>query len=768
MIPTMNKNATYKHNIPDMSGGLNLRDGINLINDNQMTDCLNVWYKDGILKTRPRILENENKDNMSYLTTEIGVPKQFKITHSDKITIGTEEYVLQVMTASSYGEYSPDWQIKADLINKTGKRIPVMYVYDRSLSKDLSCVSVVHENDIYFYLYWKTDDGAWGENEHTEVIKVAKDALGEYITYRNVKAYTPLLLTNGKPKEKSPYSPGGTMIEGGNLLSPYYRAEYSSCGELASDQEFVFMEYVLPNTINDVGYQYNADMFVYVNITHTNGKIAKHKAIVSSDWYESSITRVYEHDDEIPEGYDDNLRIQIYDNVLSFRVKGTDQIATTYDEKMINNIEVIAPYYTKDEHIKNIKKVTATTQAIWYGNTSLGLHGGSRLFLSANSLPTEKALVIWSEFENPLYFSENSYTYVGDKNEKITALSRQGSSLIVFKEHSIYSTQYTQGDVTAEELENQEAIDITTRLATFPITMVHSQVGCNCPDTIQLCRNRLVWADKNGKIYTMTGQSQYSERNVFELSGMVDKTLKQEVFSRVCSIDWDGKYILIFPYSSRAYVMDYNSYGYVNVASYNKREDAEKLIPFFIWELPFDSYEIIQAINLNNEVLLFTDTRLGIFESYIDHHYFNMSKLTENTNKDSRAKYFYSGNMEEPYNKEYLELKKTEIPVKSMVTSKMFDFGAPSTLKNICAVDLALGFNNGAPIKVDIISDTRTKDTITLKTGKLQTNEREPNFIENKRIMPFTRLCARVGLKVECDGLLALDSITMKYNTAGG
>ena len=51
--PSINKQPTRSINIPELSGGLNLRDGISAVNDNQLTDCKNIWFKDAILKTRP-------------------------------------------------------------------------------------------------------------------------------------------------------------------------------------------------------------------------------------------------------------------------------------------------------------------------------------------------------------------------------------------------------------------------------------------------------------------------------------------------------------------------------------------------------------------------------------------------------------------------------------------------------------------------------------------------------------------------------------------
>ena len=51
--PMINKQAHREIMIPELSGGLNLRDSLNGIRDNQLTDCINMWYKNGMLKTRP-------------------------------------------------------------------------------------------------------------------------------------------------------------------------------------------------------------------------------------------------------------------------------------------------------------------------------------------------------------------------------------------------------------------------------------------------------------------------------------------------------------------------------------------------------------------------------------------------------------------------------------------------------------------------------------------------------------------------------------------
>ena len=52
-FPMMNKQPKRVVGIPSLQGGVNLRDALNMCADNQLTDSVNMWFKDGVLKTRP-------------------------------------------------------------------------------------------------------------------------------------------------------------------------------------------------------------------------------------------------------------------------------------------------------------------------------------------------------------------------------------------------------------------------------------------------------------------------------------------------------------------------------------------------------------------------------------------------------------------------------------------------------------------------------------------------------------------------------------------
>ena len=60
-IPVRKRQTSKYLTLPDLSGGLNLREGLSNILDNQLTDCQNMWWQDGILRTRPNFTRQQEK-----------------------------------------------------------------------------------------------------------------------------------------------------------------------------------------------------------------------------------------------------------------------------------------------------------------------------------------------------------------------------------------------------------------------------------------------------------------------------------------------------------------------------------------------------------------------------------------------------------------------------------------------------------------------------------------------------------------------------------
>ena len=196
------------------------------------------------------------------------------------------------------------------------------------------------------------------------------------------------------------------------------------------------------------------------------------------------------------------------------------------------------------------------TLAAWFGGTQNKL-GGTRLFLSG--FTKDKAKVMWSDVGNPLYFPENNYMYVGDLSQRVTALEKQSSMLVVFKERELFYTTYVQGSIEAEEVSQGLNVDVTVSQAYFPLTQLSPYIGCDAPGSIAVCRDRLVWMCRDGRVYTLVEGSVYSERNVREIGQKVHPLMMAHTNKErtaASAMDHDGQYVLLI--GNTAYSFDYS------------------------------------------------------------------------------------------------------------------------------------------------------------------------------------------------------------------
>ena len=394
-----------------------------------------------------------------------------------------------------------------------------------------------------------------------------------------------------------------------------------------------------------------------------------------------------------------------------------------------NNLVFTAPYIS-DTRDEDLDKIFCMTQSTWYGGEALGLSGGTRLFLCGNTKEKEKALVLWSGLNNPLYFSENTYAYVGNEMQAVTCFGKQSNILVIFKENGggTYYTQYMRNtDITASDLINQTIVDYTASNVYFPLICLHPYIGCDCPNTIQLCRNRLVWACSDGNVYTLSGQNQYSERNIYPLSDMITERLKTETdLTNAFSADWEGHYLLFA--NGHIYVMDYESYGYVYASSHTKTENAQSKIPWWYWELMDNVCGVIQTPDSFFVVTHYFDGENGTF---------TIKELSKEYKTDSG------------------------LNIVSSFQTKFFDFGLPQYRKNILSVNVYALNNN--PVLTEFVTE-HGSDTHIIELS----NNSPVNCMSCTTIYPCIKSTAYFGIKFMCEGNMSIQGATLNYNILGG
>ncbi len=730
MIPVKKRTNLYQFKVPALSGGVDLNEDIAYIKENQLADCTNMWFKDGALKTRPGIMQTENVS-----LTNVGTKIQAESFNS--VVIDGKNYVLECEKyisgkAENFFGYYFNLRLcaKDSTINVGRIEINVPEL------NDFNALPIVYRNDIYVYVrHYNCNDERY-ENFICLFKKTGAETYSEpqYILSKDM--YAPLILTNctGCYKDSGSantlISKGASQVEGFNLLGNYYKMEFSTYDNSETGYKyfttgengeildcFTFMEYSLPYTTKNTLGQ------ITVKYIDKQGKTHNHSVYVPYN-----IPTVEQ------EVGDDGFYLHAYikGNIVHFAFnQDADALNVTPDKISVddyvhNNMTVTAPCENSDE---NVKKVMGMTEAIWYGNASLGVYGGSRLFLCGNIDEKEKSLVVWSDFENPLYFSENNYAYVGDKGQKATCFGRQGASLIVFKEHQIYSCDYSLNSVSADEIIEQSAIDLTNLIAGFTFKLIHSKIGCDCPKTIQLCFNKLLWATSQGKVYNLTDRNQYSERNVVEVSTAVSQKLKKEDMLSAYSADWNGYYLLFV--NNNVYAMDYNSYEYMGISSYSLKRSNDSLPSWYLWQLPYKACAV-----------------------YGDDDFMLMVFIKETDNDNAKIiRGYFDFNQTVDFLQEYFRIT-------SKIKTALFSLNSFDFLKRIIKVNLNMQSKQNANVMVKCFNE---QGVSVIHPLNLNSKIFDGALRVNRQIIPALKLSRYFGMELTSYDYFELKEITVNF-----
>ncbi len=755
--PMINKQPRREVNIPQLSGGLNLRDNLTGIRDNQMTDCVNMWYKDGTLRTRPPLVTNLARLNMSG-NCNLGKVANTRFHNKIKIFYEGFDCVLATSTRTTTDENnikSCDIEFEFQAVDK----IFVMPKISGITGDDITYFCAEMSGVLYCYV---SDFSIW-KLEYSKEVQLGEDAPA-WVKVNENEVYVPNVCVHCQRSDDHSFN--GTMLEGYNIFSHKYKMIYSAYNENDSDDAHP-MRYAMAVPLADdfVGdiaaeitiYDSEDDKLITVSHTvHIDGKSEVY------DYYENK-------GENRPK---DGLLLYAKKNYVGF-LEWDKVGSSTYltaicvdtDEKrkmygcMEDNLVLILPY---ESDLENKKKVFNMTQGAWFGGAANGINGGSRLFLCGNTESEEKSLVVWSGLNNPLYFSENCYAYVGSKSRAVTAFGRQGENLIIFKENKIYATYYQQNtDIDADDLINQNVVDYEANQVYFPILQINGYIGCDCPDTIQMCRNRLVWVTSEGKVYTLCTVNQYNEHTVYELSDMISPRLKEykEKLKTATSADFAGHYILFL--GDCAWVMDYCSYGYQYVYSYSKSDDANALIPWYFWNFSFlkskdsnDEYKNACICALDGNMIL---------RAYYDASTTDKAAFVGFTMREKE----YGDDVIYYNNFKSRSLQSCNIRINSSLSTKLFEFGQGFYNVNVESVSVKLGANDAEDVTVKFITE-QCEETVIIKDKRENKGITATNFIRGMVLYPTVRNITKFGLEFECNGQLCIDGLSLKYRLLGG
>ena len=722
-IPKMPKSNQYRVSVPALNGGVNLNDAPNLVEDNQLTAVLNMWWKDQALRTRAGLATTVER-SFHIQTSGMGDSLTYKVYSPVRV----------------YRDGKPEDYVCCSCEFETSRANRVFHFYRFNESGSATHVSSLtfldyedgdpYATGMFMFAANPTEDGIglyavfnsgdiYSMNKNFELQKIDKSEI-----------YAPLVVVNAKGKKESEtavYTRNGTPFEGYNLLGGAFRTAFTTDNDiyylLAQDQ-------LTANVGEVVTIQYtgeNGEVYTWeIPPTSDSATIT-----IDSKQITAWITRSY--------------------GSLSFR----DDNLTPYPLPGIgqsNNL-IVTAWKTDPEATKKIANMQFAT---WFGGDRSGINGGTRLFVSGN--PDHPNLVHWSDINNPLYFPENNYAYIGESSQKVTGFGKQTDILVIFKEHEIYSAEYVSGNTyTAQDVIDGKVVDVTANAAVFPITPINSGIGCDCPNTIQLCNNRLIWATSDGAVYGLMAANQASERNVRKLSAMIESRLKAEdryLLKSALSCDVDGHYMLFV--WNRVYLLDYMDGVFQYYATYSDERKAQRNMSWYCWEFP---EECMPA------AVMPKGDRLSAF-CIRNYPYTDSSGMPKKALFG--AAYLLDGERDcvfhpsgPAFETGEFDISVEEREIQSCFQTKVFDFGSQERKKKIHRLHMNMADTSNARITVSYVTEKGTMDDV------YELSMSGTGAMVGRMLTPGVSRVCRFGVLVSSAGAIGVDGLVIRYEIGG-
>lgn len=723
-IPKMPKSNQYRVSVPALNGGVNLNDAPNLVEDNQLTAVLNMWWKDQALRTRAGLATTVER-SFHIQTSGMGDSLTYKVYSPVRV----------------YRDGKPEDYVCCSCEFETSRANHVFHFYRFNESGSATHVSSLtfldyedgdpYATGMFMFAANPTEDGIglyavfnsgdiYSMNKNFELQKIDKSEI-----------YAPLVVVNavGFDDTGSPPVVSGTQFEGYNLLSGAFRTAFTTDGKAH--------EFKLP--LDNL--TMNNGESPAVEYTGTDGTVTRWESFSNTMFYAQASAEIG----------GETVTVKLY------RRSGIIEFSTGVDTPYplpgsISNNLIVTAWKTDPEATKKISNMQFAT---WFGGDRSGINGGTRLFASGN--PDHPNLVHWSDINNPLYFPENNYAYIGESSQKVTGFGKQTNILVIFKEHEIYSAEYVSGNTyTAQDVIDGKVVDVTANAAIFPITPINSGIGCDCPNTIQLCNNRLIWATSDGAVYGLMAANQASERNVRKLSAMIESRLKAEdryLLKSALSCDVDGHYMLFV--WNRVYLLDYMDGVFQYYATYSDERKAQRNMSWYCWEFP---EECVPA------AVMPKGDRLSAF--CLQYHSYDRSGMP--TRALFGAAYLLDGERDcvfhpsgPAFETGEFDISVEEREIQSCFQTKVFDFGSQERKKKIHRLHMNMADTSNARITVSYVTEKGTMDDV------YELSMSGTGAMVGRMLTPGVSRVCRFGVLVSSAGAIGVDGLVIRYEIGG-
>ena len=259
-----------------------------------------------------------------------------------------------------------------------------------------------------------------------------------------------------------------------------------------------------------------------------------------------------ERDESMPfEAYVDDVRFD--EQKITFEEDNKIYLTGVDGQKVLRLV-----YY-----VKNPKDIAGFDDSFYNNalNCSYGgnANGGTRIFFMGN--PDKKGYYYKSGLQNPLCVMSDSYEILGDGCENITAVKEMYGNLIMFTEQSVFRMGYT----------------LTQDGAYFSVKKLTGEMGCDCPGSVKLVDNRVVFANSKKGIFIVDSVGESDEQNIKPIAGNILKgskgflSVENEKLKQASAIDFDRKYY--FSAGGKIFIWDYDKSPFIDSGNYKKAQD---------------------------------------------------------------------------------------------------------------------------------------------------------------------------------------------------
>ncbi len=451
---------TFKSGILD--GGLDIHSTPDLIADNKVSECHNMWYKNAHLQTRPGFQSNpENSVNSKIY----GYSGELEYNITD-----TEIYL--------YGRY---WRIATSNVF-TDDYACYIYTYLIDLSgkiKDIGKFAFMRFSSDEFYLpislnfYSGKPQNGGGifalitledEYDATRRIYNIYEINSDFTKWEKVyNYYTPTVLINGRgnnyriAKSETGFSSAAPILaESQNMLNGKFYAYFTSDGYSSY--------FKLP--------------FNNLDLTEVRCKIYYNKFDYVEWVIPSDSVRVF----KMFNGREIAAIVQRDEGLIYFMDLSEDFAVPVCGE---NNIKITA-FRKIPNGIESIVNSSCVTKS----NSKLLLAGGE----GGNT-------VYIADYDNPLYFPQNASITVGESDSRIINMSSQNDKILAFKEYKLYLLDIKEGKPLTNIILLNDNDKVFRESDSFTCEEISKRIGCVNKNTVSLCNGLNFWLSKDRKVY---------------------------------------------------------------------------------------------------------------------------------------------------------------------------------------------------------------------------------------------------------------------------